>query len=291
MRTPRTKDGHGEKFEPSREYSLKSQGHEKPIDPRNAWVYETYRNMVYHIVRTSDEAVNISQMTQRLCEIRRDWREFAPPPPKNVEWRLPKGTPTRKTVSKHLKEMQDRGWVVSVGGLYVSTRGYIEKYAGDFNQSVRQLISNQEPEKWNFLHAGPVAGCYVFSDPPGSHRRIQDLLHWQQNKFRDGLFWLNDILRYAISVGELSTDVFSKHELDGQLLKKGWEGCFADTKLVILAFAFSPPKFLEFLNTYPGKALAKTHLEQSWDAIKSEGRRAQALYRNWKSVYSEERKS
>jgi hypothetical protein len=276
-----------EKFKAFREYPLKGGVFEKGLDPRNAWIDETYRNMVYFVLRRGDEALNINQITEKLRDIRYQWRDFAPPLPNNASWELPKGNPTRKTVSKHLKELLDHAWVVTIGGLYIPTRKYIDKNTAHLNQAVRQLISSQDPEKWNFTYAGPVAGCYVFSDPPGSHRRIQDILHFQQKKFRDSLFWLDDVLRYAISIGALSTDVYSKHELDVRVLKKGWEQCFSSTKLVILAFAFSPQEFLEFLITPPGKSLAEIRLDKNWEEIKSQGERDYALYENWRVTYSE----
>lgn len=225
------------------------------------------------------------------CGYVRIWSDFAPPLPKSASWELPKGNPTRKTVSKHLKEMLDHGWVVTIGGLYVSTRKYIETNSTNLNQAVRQLILSQEPEKWNFTHAAPAAGCYIFSDPPGAHRRFQDLLNRQQIRFRDSLFWLDDVLRYAISTGALSTDVYSKHQLDVRLLKKGWKGCFSNTKLVILAFAFSPQEFLEFLTTPPGKSLAEIRLDKNWDEIKSQGEKDYPLYENWRATYSERGKN
>jgi hypothetical protein len=276
-----------EKSKAFREYPLKSGVFEKGLDPRNAWTDETYRNMVYYVLRVSDEALNINQITEKLRDIRDRWSDFAPPLPNNASWELPKGNPTRKTVSKHLKEMLDHAWVVTIGGLYIPTRKYIDKNAVDLNQAVHQLISSQDPEKWNFTHAAPVAGCYVFSEPPGSHRRIQDILHMQQKKFRDSLFWLDDLLRYAISTGALSTNVYSKHQLNVRLLKNGWERCFFNTKLVILAFAFSPKEFLEFLTTPPGKSLAEIHLEKNWEEIRSQAERDYPLYENWRATYSE----
>jgi len=276
--------------EPSREYPLMGLVRERHVDPRNSWVNETYRNMVSFVIRTSDEALNVNQITEKVIEVHNNWPEYAPPSPKKPDWVLPKGRPTRKTVSKHLKELQLVGQVVPVGGLYLSSEKYIEKHANAFNQNVRQLLSSEKPENWNFLPAGSVAGCYIFSDPTGAHYRFQDLLHWQQDRFRDSLFWFDEILRYAISIGALSTETYSNHNLDMRLLKKGWGACFGEARLVVLAFAINPHELMEFLKTPVGRNLVNVRLEQSWNEIKSRGERDQPLYRNWNAVYGGSKK-
>lgn len=71
---------------------------------------------------------------------------------------------------------------------------------------------------------------------------------------------------FAISVGELSRNVYSKDKLDVKLVKEGLLGYFGDSKLVVLSFALSPPRLLEFLTNYPGRALVSARLERRWPA-------------------------
>lgn len=249
----------------------------RPLNGHQTWLDQTYRDMVAYIVR-NNPWLNINQITEQLIEIKPKWMEMTSKHRKGNQRDLRKGTPTRKTVRKHLRQMLDAGEVLSVGGLFVLPGDYANKEAPGLNRSVRRILSKGLCESWNFGYAGSVAGCYIFSQPELSHQGFQDLLNIESEQFRDSLFWLDEILRYAISVGKLSPRTYSNNKIDMALLREGWAKCFGKARLFVFAIAISPPRFLEFLTTDPGKALATHRLEKSWQGIVEKAERDRANY-------------
>jgi hypothetical protein len=159
--------------------------------------------------------------------------------------------------------------VLTVGGLFVSTHGYVKKYSEELNQSVRKLLSSPDLDKWNFTYAGPVAACYAFSKPGGSHWKFRDILNLHGERFRDSLFWIDDILAYGIMMDWLPLSVYSekKKRIDTHALRDGWKRIFGDARLFVFATAISPPEFLEFLVSSTGQALLESRLETNWNHI------------------------
>jgi hypothetical protein len=233
--------------------------------------------MVAYIVR-NNPWLNINQMTERLIELKPKWKEMTTKYRKQNEGELPKGKPTRKTVRKHIRQMLTAGEVLSVGGLFVSPGDYVNKESSDLNRSLRRTLSKGLCESRNFGYAGSVAGCYIFSQPAFSHQGFQDLFNIESEQFKESFFWLDEILRYAISIGKISPRTYSRNEIDMALLRQGWGECFGKTKLFVFAIAISPPKFLEFLMTNPGKALMTHRLEKSWQSIVEKAERDRANY-------------
>lgn len=249
----------------------------RPLNGHQLWLDQTYRDMVAYIVR-NNPWLNINQITERLIEIKPKWKEMTTKYRKQNQGGFPGGKPTRKTVRKHIRQMLIAGEVLSVGGLFVSPSDYANKEASELNRSIRRILSKSPCEPWNFGYAGSAAGCYIFSQPAYSHQRFQDLLDLEIEQFKDSLFWLDEILRYAISIGKLSPRTYSNNEMDMALLKEGWGKCFGETKLLVFAMALSPPKFLEFLTTNPGRALMTHRLKESWQGIVEKAERDRASF-------------
>lgn len=243
---------------------------EGSLDPHQKWVEESYREMVSFVVR-HNPALNINKITEKVVEIRDKWPEMIEPYRKSEGRKLPKGKPTRKTVSKHLRALQNENLVVEVGGLFLSAFDYLQKYSVSLDESVLKLLAGKAYDKWSFTPAAKVAGCYTFSDPPPRlQQEYQAMTQIQRERFKDDLFWLDDILRCAIGAGKMSSEIYSDGTIDVKLLKKGWKKFFQSTRLIVFAMAVNPPEFLEFLTTSPGRTLFAQRLQRNWDQIRKD---------------------
>ena len=225
-----------------------------------------YHDMIYHIVHTYPGS-NILQITEKLLEIRKDWISRVGYKVPKVDWTLPKGKPTRKTVSKHLAELITEEHIALVGGGYVSTSHYVKKHAAELNDSVIRLLKSGRFQVWNPMYAPAAAASYFMTKPINRSWIVQDFLHLLNEPFKNSLFWLDEILRHEISYGNLSPNAFSKTQLNAELISAAWRKHFGKTKLVVVAFAINPKEFLNFITSSPGRELAARHLERSWPDI------------------------
>jgi len=238
----------------------------KRSDPHREWLKSTYRDMVGYVVRVNP-GLNVNQITEQVTAIRPKWKELTAGYGEQKGWEFPKGEPERKTVSRHLRELIEAGDVVGVGGLFIPLHKHLEEQAGRLDRLVHKVLSSRRYEPWNIPYAAAAAGCYILSQPAWSHEKFEGLFHIQLERFKNELFWFDDILRFAISDAKLSPRVYSKNQINIDLLKQGWERCFDDTQLFVFAVAVSPPRLLEFLTTQPGRVLAEQRLQQSWKHI------------------------
>ena len=241
------------------------------LDAYQRWVNQGYRDLIFYVIQ-NNPGFNVSQITERVFETRDEWLGLPGHHAETASRTFPKGKPTRKTIRKHLQEMLELGKIVQVSDGYVSASMYIPEASAELNERVRKLLSSQDPEKWNFTHAGDVAACYISSDPALSHQRFQDLFTLQPARFRNSSFWLDDILREAIIDKHLSNRAYSKEAnlIDTKMVRKGWSKYFGDCELFVFSIAISPPKFLKFLTTHPSRALVANHLQNRWDSIVKE---------------------
>ena len=225
--------------------------------------------MISYIVRYNP-GLNINQITEKLVDVRDKWPELIKPYG-SEERQLPKGKPTRKTVSRHLRFLQMKGMVVEVGGVFLSAYDYLEKYAASLDKSVLRLLKSSVYDKWHFTPAAAVAACYTFIDPiPQSTQEFQAVTHIQQERVKESMFWLNDILRCAVISKKMSPKVISKGAINMNLLKKGWTKFFGDTRLIVFSVAIDPAEFLDFLTTSPGRVLLGQRLEKDWNQIRKD---------------------
>jgi len=174
----------------------------------------------------------------------------------------------RKTIRKHLGEMQAKSSVEKVGAGYFLASGASDELNSLVKKAFREGLVNAH----NVLFARNTAGCYSIVDPGESRFRFLDWFESKVIRFKDDDLWLDEILTYAIRYGFVSRRVHSKKEkrIDRKLLRKGWEQCFGDTRLLVFAYAISPQDFLRFLLSPRGVSWATRVLERKWDSIMKE---------------------
>lgn len=174
----------------------------------------------------------------------------------------------RKTIRRHLGEMQDKSSVEKVGAGYFLASGSSDK----LNNLVRKAFRENLIGEHNILFARNIAGCYSIVDPQKSHFVFQDLFESKVKRFKDDGLWLDEILAYAITHGFVTGRVYSKKEktINKKLLREGWEHCFRDTRLLVFAYAISPPDFLRYLLSPRGISWVTRVLETKWDSIMKE---------------------
>ena len=169
----------------------------------------------------------------------------------------------RKTIRKHLGEMQDKSLAKKIGADYFLASGTSDELNNLVKKTFREGFLNAH----NVLFARNIAGCYSITDPDESRYDFQNLFESKVVRFiLDGL-WLDEILADAIRLGFVSDQVYSEKGIDQELLRKGWKLCFGDTRLIVFAYAISPPDFLSYLQSKRGKSWAEGVLEARWDWI------------------------
>jgi len=240
------------------------------MDPYQRWVYATYHSLIRDLIKSNNYGLNISQITARLGELLTpEYRQRLETPVLKHGWKMPKGKPTRKKVGEHVYALwaDPKESVARVGGGYY----FVDSSSTRLNASVRQVLRKENWVDWNISPARNLAGCYTATDPPTSHHLFIDLFKQQVKGFISGGYWLNDILAYMIRYKLISTEVYSKgNGIDKRLLREGWERCFGNTRLLLLAYAISPPDFLEYLMSRHGASWATNVLEKKWDSIMNE---------------------
>ena len=125
---------------------------------------------------------------------------------------------------------------------------------------------------WNIRFAKNVAGCYTVVEPNKRQYAFHDLFKARVDQFVESRFWLDEIITYAIRHGLLSSEVYTKDSktMNRKLLTKGWGRCFSDTRLLVFAYAISPPDLLRYLLSPRGTSWATRFLETNWDSIMRE---------------------
>ena len=175
---------------------------------------------------------------------------------------------TRRIVRNHLVKLQDKGRVEQIGGGFFLAGAS----SAELNESVVKAVRRNAITPWDIPFVRNVAGCYCLVNPGKDLNVFHDLFRARVYEFRESGFWLQEILVHAIRYGFLSRRVYSKKErrINRRLLRKGWERCFGDAKLLFFAYAISPPDFLRYLSSPRGISWAERIVETMWDSIMDE---------------------
>jgi len=239
-------------------------------DPYQEWVSATYHTLVRKVVESNNWGLNIIEITAKLGELLTpEYRQRLEATVLEHGWKMPKGKPTRKIVGNHLNAMcgDPEKAVARVGGGYY----IVDSSSTQLNASVRKVLRKKNWFDWNISFARNLAGCYTITDPAKSHHLFIDLFEQQVKRFHGSGYWLKDILAYMIRYNLISSEVYSKENgLDKKMLREGWERCFGNTRLLVLAYAVSPPDFLEYLMSRHGASWVTKVLEKRWDSIMGE---------------------
>jgi hypothetical protein len=237
------------------------------IDPYQTWVSKTYHSLIRGVIRSNNRGLNIVQITAKLGELLtpgyRQGLEAAAP---KHGWKMPKGNPTRKKVGEHVNALwaDPEESVAKVGGRYY----VVDSSSTELNASVRRVLRKKNLIDWNISLARNLAGCYTATDPAKSHNPFHRLFEEQVKRFIESGYWLDDILAYMITNNLISSEVYSKENgINKKMLREGWESCFRNTRLLLLAYAISPPDFLEYMMSRHGISWATNILEKKWDSI------------------------
>jgi hypothetical protein len=224
--------------------------------------------LVREVVKSNNWGLNVNQITEKLDELltpeyRKRLEDRAPKP----GWKMPKGSPTRKSVGEHLSEFcaDPKTQVAKIGGRY-----YVVDYSSShLNKSVKAVLQPKgNMLEYNISPARNLAGSYAITDPADSCGLFTDLFEQQVKKFIDCGYWLEDILEYMIRYELISKDAYSKENgLDKRMLRESWERCFGNTRLVVFASAISPPDFLDYMMSPHGSRWTSNILEKKWDSI------------------------
>jgi len=240
------------------------------IDPYQKWVSATYHSLIRDLIKSNNYGLNVSQITTRLAELLTpEYRQRLEAPVLKHGWKMPKGKPTRKKVGEHVNALwaDPKESVARVGGGYY----LIDSSSTRLNASVRKFVRKKNLVEWNISPARNLAGCYTVTDPAKSHYLFIDLFKQHVKRFIGSRYWLKDILAYMIRYNLISSEVYSKENgLDKKMLREGWERCFGNTRLLVLAYAMSPPDFLEYLMSPHGTSWATNVLDKKWDSIMNE---------------------
>jgi hypothetical protein len=236
------------------------------IDKRQHAVSEAKLELIRYTLRHSP-SLNIAQIARKVPELRNEWAKLVNYP-EDIKKEVLKGNPQRSTVRKHVQELVNTGEIELVMGKYVPTWMRTE-VADKLNQPVRDLLSTGYLENRNFTHAMDVAACYVSSDPKESHEQFYHLWKTQIDRFGDSLFWLDDIVKWAMVNDCVSPQVYSEKRglIKMDKLIEGLRRYFGQNRLFVLSMAISPPKLFEFLEDPVGKALATQYLKREWQNI------------------------
>jgi hypothetical protein len=227
--------------------------------------------LVRKVVESNNWGLNIIEITAKLGELLTpEYRQSLEATAPKRGWKMPKGRPTRKIVGNHLNAMygDPKKAVARVGGGYY----IVDSSSTQLNASVRKVLRKKKNWfDWNISLARNLAGCYTITDPAKSHYLFFDLFQQQVKEFIESGYWLEDILAYMIRYDLISTEVYSKENgLDKKMLREGWERCFENTRLLVLACAISPPDFLEYMMSRHGTSWVTNVLEKKWDSIMNE---------------------
>ena len=252
-----------------RDYPLKKRKGELALDRHQKWVQETNRDLVDYVVR-DNPWLNINQITDQVAEVRERWLQTTKAHRKNGDRQLPKGRPTRKTVSNHLKALMSEGRIAEIGGRFASAYDYVASESKALAKSVKRLFRKAVFDQWSFIPAARVAGFFTLADPDPDRPEIQDLKALQQERFKNNLFWLDDILRDAICTRKMSPKIYSNGVVNVDLLQDGWRKFFGNTRVYLLASAINPREFLGFLVTHPGRVLLDQWLKDNWEKMRTE---------------------
>ena len=237
-------------------------------DPYQKWVFATYHALVRRVVESNNWGLNIVEITAKLGELLTpEYRQRLEASAPKRGWKMPKGKPTRKIVGDHLNAMctDHRTNVAKIGGGYY----IVDSSSSQLNASVREVLQQKKNlVDWNISLARNLAGCYTVTDPAKSHGLFFDLFQQRVNEFIERGYWLKDILAYMIRYDLISSEVYSKQNgLDRKMLREGWKRCFGNTRLLVLAYAVSPPDFLEYMMSPHGNSWATNFLDKKWDSI------------------------
>jgi hypothetical protein len=161
-----------------------------------------------------------------------------------------------------LEEMLESGEVEKIGLGYVLVPPPDMRRLNELGRSVRKVLSQKFDTEWIFPYALNIAGCYLVSDPDRSHEELVGFFEPLVKKFQRSMFWLDDLLVYAIEKRNLSPNV-----LDTGKLQEVWNACFGSSNLIVFAFAIRPPELLSFLTSGVGRSWSTRYLEEHKDSI------------------------
>ena len=213
----------------------------------------------------ANPGLNVSQIARKLAQF------------KPSERTLTIGKEPRITVRKHLNAMLKDREVARFAGVYFLSGGY----STELNNWVKTVLRRNFIADCNIPFAPNVAGCYLVSDPDFSHNPLIGLFEPLVERFAKSCFWLEDILTYAIGGGLMSARVYSNENgmIDKKKLMQGWNRCFGNTRLIVLAYAISPPELLSYITSDRGQSWATDILGQKWEAIVQAAKRRRSKLR------------
>lgn len=175
----------------------------------------------------------------------------------------------RRTIRKHLVNLQRQGAVMNYGAGYFLVDGSSD----ELHSSVGKAFKEISITRINIPFVRNAAACYTIVDPDKSRYAFEDLFESKLNQFLESGFWLDEILAYAMRRGFLSSRAYSKEKkkpIDTRLLREVWQRCFGDTRLLVFACAVSPPELLRFLTSVRGNSWSTRFLRHKWDSIMRE---------------------
>jgi len=251
-------------------------------DPYQLWIHSLYHAAVRQVIE-EHPGLNVKQISallpasrEKILESLRGHRSLSKST-RTREIDLNRVPPagigeSRITVRKHLNQMLASGEIKKVRRVFYARKS-VESTG--LIRALNELLVKGTPQDWTFPVAQNVAVYRTIVDPPKTRDRFDDFFDAQIPKFAKSLFCLDQIIEHAIGSNKLSPEFYDrqKDELDMKKLKKGWARYFGNTRLFVLAYAISPPKFLKFLRTDEGQSLAKRMLARNWESIVTEGRK------------------
>lgn len=244
-------------------------GHPKRMDKGHHRVYDPYEELIVEVLRRKPWS-NISEIVRELESIRKE----------RVKLDLPEGKPTRKTVLKHLRRMEGDPTIGRESKVWKIRHRYIlmEDVVGksyELHRLVGKILRKGELENVNYSFVHNTAGCYLATQPSHPHDFVvAGSLHLLGAiRFAKELFWLEDLVAFAIEYRHLSRRALSRKKINFARLSQGLKDSFGDTEVIVLAFAVKLPELLNFLNTPSGQALASRILEEKREDILRKARK------------------
>ena len=235
-------------------------------------ILSIYGSAIMGIV-AENPGLNISEISRMLPKKREQvLRSLTISPQLQRKLPRPGRGDLRKTVRKHLTRMLAHGQVRLISGRYYPREPSESK---ELIRSVDQTLSSVEPQNWSFPMAEDVAVYRTYVAPASNRFRFDAFFADHGSEFKNSLFFLQRILEDAIGSGHLSTKFYdlATNSLNMRLLREGWNAHFADTKLLIWAFAINQSKFLEFIETPSGKQWVMELLAANGERILARGRK------------------
>jgi hypothetical protein len=252
----------------SNEYPLGGRGRGRT--EQNRLRYNAYEELIVRALRAKPWS-NVTEIVRESSRILRE-------EPLRQDVAVQK--PTRKTVLKHLRQMEGDPTIGRESKVWKIRHRYIlmEDVVGksyELHRLVSRVLGRGELEDVNYSFVHNTAGCYLATQPTHPHDFVvAGSLHLLGAiRFAKELFWLEDLVAFAIEYRHLSRRVLSRKKINFARLSRGLKDSFGDTEVIMLAFAVKLPELLNFLKTPSGQALASRILEEKREDILRKARK------------------